>query len=71
MNFDKNGYQLILFPLQPSTSDDANHLMDLCKKNHVAVAVLQFWGEFAASQCNQWECYIAESQQLAGDRCGR
>jgi len=25
MNFDKTGYQLIFFPLQPSTSDDANH----------------------------------------------
>jgi len=24
MNFDKNEYQLTLFPLQPSTSDDAN-----------------------------------------------
>jgi len=31
MNFDKNGYQLTLFPLQPSTSDDANH--DLFFKN--------------------------------------
>jgi len=25
MNFDKTGCQLTLFPLQPSTSDDANH----------------------------------------------
>jgi len=25
MNFDKTGIQLTLFPLQPSTSDDANH----------------------------------------------
>jgi len=25
MTFDKTGYQLILLPLQPSTSDDANH----------------------------------------------
>jgi len=25
MNFDKSGYQLALFTLQPSTSDDANH----------------------------------------------
>ena len=25
MNFDKTGYQLTLFPLQPSISDDANH----------------------------------------------
>ena len=25
MSFDKNGYQLTLFPLQPSTSDNANH----------------------------------------------
>jgi len=25
MSFDKTGYQLTLFPLQPSTSDDANH----------------------------------------------
>jgi len=25
MNFDKAGYQLTLFPLQPSTSDEANH----------------------------------------------
>ena len=25
MTFDKTGYQLTLFPLQPSTLDDANH----------------------------------------------
>ena len=25
MNFDKTGYQLTLFSLQSSTSDDANH----------------------------------------------
>jgi len=25
MNFDKTGYQLTAFPLQPSTSHDANH----------------------------------------------
>jgi len=25
MSFDKTGYQLTLFPLQPSTSDDINH----------------------------------------------
>jgi len=25
MNFDKTGYQLTLFPLLPSTSDDDNH----------------------------------------------
>jgi len=25
MNFDKTGYQLTLFPLLPSTSDNANH----------------------------------------------
>jgi len=25
MNFDKTVHQLALFPLQPSTADDANH----------------------------------------------
>jgi len=25
MNFDKNGHQCTLFPLQPSVSDDADH----------------------------------------------
>jgi len=25
MNFDRTGYQLTLFPLQPSTSGDTNH----------------------------------------------
>jgi len=35
MNIDKTGHQLTLFPLQPSTSDDAITEMGQCKKNGI------------------------------------
>jgi len=35
VNFDKTGYQLTLYPLQPCTSDDAITDMGLCDENHI------------------------------------
>ena len=35
MNFDKTGYQLTLFPLQPSTSDELIMELGLCRESHL------------------------------------